>query len=138
MCGSILQNLYRQDGIMSSKLASVWWKDLHYSVPYAQKWFTRALRPKLGSGNCLQFWHDRWCYQQSLKELFPLLYSISDRQFGVVAEFGFWAGNRWHWQFNWSREANQEEQTEALLVENTLSLLQPTEFGDDEWTWMLD
>jgi hypothetical protein len=34
---------------------------------------------EVGSGDRVWFWHGRWCRDQSLKELYPVLYCLTGR-----------------------------------------------------------
>jgi hypothetical protein len=47
--------------------------------------FSAHIGFEVGLGDRVSFWHDRWCFERSLKEMFPTLYACSLHQEGTVA-----------------------------------------------------
>ena len=43
---------------------------------------------KVGNGNFVRFWHDRWCEARMLKMVFPRLYSISLQTNFLISQMG--------------------------------------------------
>lgn len=78
--------------------SSVWWRDLcsiEGGIFVPQGWFKDGLNIKVGEGRPTSFWHDSWIRYESLKSMFPRLYSISINQFAKVSRVGRWEGNSW-------------------------------------------
>jgi hypothetical protein len=56
--------------------------------------FSRFLRYEVGDGSRTRFWHDLWCGDTVLKEVFPDLFGIARVKDASVADtiWRFWAG----------------------------------------------
>jgi len=77
---------------------SAWWKDLKKVA--IQSYQGRALqdgfRWKVGVGDKIKFWEDRWLGQEeSLAEKYPRLYLISSQQQQTIQQLGSHKDNRW-------------------------------------------
>lgn len=60
----LLNQLYGNEGVLSAKQFSVWWKDLNgidAETSLLQGWFSSSVKLKLGAGSQVSFWHDCWC-----------------------------------------------------------------------------
>ena len=58
---------------------------------------------KIGNGNFVRFWHDRWCDVGILKRAFPRLYSLSLQKNLRVSHLGEWREGSWVWNLLWRR-----------------------------------
>ena len=58
---------------------------------------------EVGKGNKVQFWHDKWCGDRPLKDMFPLLYECSrDRDASIDSLYARTNGREkreWHIRF---------------------------------------
>ena len=43
---------------------------------------------RVGNGNSVRFWHDRWCEARMLKRAFPRLYTISLQKNLLISQMG--------------------------------------------------
>ena len=58
---------------------------------------------KVGNGNSVRFWHDRWCEAGMLKMAFLRLYSISMQKNFLISQMGNWHEGVWNWHLTWGR-----------------------------------
>jgi hypothetical protein len=117
--------------------SSLWWKNLcsiGHNLDY--NWFARSVNIKLGNGVNTSFWLDIWIGNSSLKDLFPRLYSISNKKEAIVADlWGMAEGVKWN--MVWRRRLFDWEQTH---VEELMTVLQPIVLTaqEDKWSWILE
>lgn len=69
-----------------------------------QNWFDSRVRWELGDGNGVRFWEDRWARSESLKQLFPRMFLISNCKECLVGEVGEWNKRLWQWRLSWRRD----------------------------------
>jgi len=84
---------------------SLWWKDLK-EVWSSEGWgrnFEDGFKWKVGHGKDIYFWKDSWLNGESLKNVFPRLFSTSFTKDAKLAELGFWSNDVWVWQLAWRR-----------------------------------
>ncbi|WJX88451.1 hypothetical protein P8452_70539 [Trifolium repens] len=90
---------------------------------------------RLGRGNKIRFWFDKWLIDCPLKDIYPRLFSVSaQRSFDTVSNMGFWEENLWHWNLLWRRQLFQWEIDQLhdfvkLLEAVTLSINMVISFG---------
>lgn len=58
---------------------------------------------KVGNGESILFWHDRWCDGGPLKVVFPRLFSISSQKNCFISQMGYWQEGSWKWCLSWRR-----------------------------------
>ena len=68
--------------------------------------FSSHTRLVLGYGSWIQFWHDRWCGDMTLKEEFPMLYSIAREKNASVAANVDVLGGAPQWNIIFSMEVH--------------------------------
>ena len=68
--------------------------------------FSSHTRLVLGDGSWIWFWHDRWCGDMTLKEEFPVLYSIAHEKDASVAANVDFLGGAPQWNVIFSREVH--------------------------------
>jgi hypothetical protein len=112
--------------------SSRWWKDL-CSIDLAvvsKKWFSDGVVRKLGNGNQILFWYEKWIGDRPLCDQFPRLFSLSIQKDATVREF--WSGQ---WSFLWRRDCFQWE---LDLVTQLRQILSHVSFSveDDSWGWL--
>lgn len=93
----------------------------------------------------MKIWTDRWCYQWSLKDLFPHLYRLSTNQQGTVAEFGSWAEGVWCQNLSWIDALEQQVREAEMMLEETIMSLQPDQnikdmccWSGDDYKWLIN
>ena len=73
---------------------------------------------RVGCGNSILFWHDKWCDAGILKCIFPRLFSISTQKDFLINQMGAWNENSWNWILQWRRPLYE------WLIEDVRSLLE--------------
>lgn len=109
---SLLNILYGDRGLLSTKQTSTWWKELQSLDafnPLSSGWFSDSIRLRLGNGHKMRFWMDSWCSHECLRELYPELFRVADNQNGS-----------WTWKINWIAELCDEEQVRANELMETI------------------
>ena len=91
--------LKNKTGSPWSSIASIW--DISNEVKDV---VMKGLWIMVGDRNNTLFWEDLWIGDQSLKEKFPRLFSISCLRERSIAECGFWDGCVWNWSLQWRRQ----------------------------------
>ncbi|XP_058768043.1 uncharacterized protein LOC131641756 [Vicia villosa] len=85
--------------------ASLWWKDLcsvgSGGSGQLENWFPSAIICKLGNGEHIDFWLDRWLAGgPPLCDRFPSLYRFAEALGSKVVDNGFWISGVWEWRVN--------------------------------------
>lgn len=86
---------------------SIWWRDLCLlgdGTNLVNGWFDDIVKIKVGRGNMVQFWNDKWLGRECFAELFPTIYSSCNIKDAVVEEMGSWSGEVWQWNWEWAAE----------------------------------
>ena len=90
---------------------------------------------KIGNGNSVRFWHDRWCDIGVLKTAFPRLYTISLQKNLNVSQMGEWQDNFWAWQLAWRRTLYEWECEEVQRLKNIIQNIIPDRGAEDIVYW---
>lgn len=67
-------------------------------------WFVDGISLRLGSGEKIKSWHDKWVGPEPLMHVYPRLYSVTANKYATVSEMGQWSGELWLWQWNLRRQ----------------------------------
>ena len=87
---------------------------------------------ELKDGSRVLFWHDFWCVDRPLKNLFPDLFRMARLKYVKVQEVVSWNGDISHWNLTFVRSLNDWEEDNIC---NLLALLASKEVfpqGNDE------
>ncbi|XP_057518409.1 uncharacterized protein LOC130799324 [Amaranthus tricolor] len=90
---------------------------------------------KIGKGNSVWFWHDRWCEVGTLKRIFPRLYAISLQKDLLICQMGDWQEGSWAWNFIWRRNLYEWENDEVSRLKNHIEQLRPDKGMEDRVIW---
>ncbi|XP_039048924.1 uncharacterized protein LOC120189810 [Hibiscus syriacus] len=58
---------------------------------------------KMGNGEKIDFWNDRWSEMNSLKASFPRIFGLALKKSGNISEFGSWVNEVWEWKIELRR-----------------------------------
>ncbi|KAL5721090.1 hypothetical protein ACHQM5_013694 [Ranunculus cassubicifolius] len=58
---------------------------------------------KVGRGDMIQFWKDRWCTIQPLEVEFPKIFALSRNKEAFISQMGSRIGNEFAWDFQLRR-----------------------------------
>ncbi|XP_058733909.1 uncharacterized protein LOC131605584 [Vicia villosa] len=125
----------------SEKKHSVWWKDMMVASIHNSNFvdcFACNISCGLGVGNSIPFWFGRWLGGSTSKQLFPLLFSLSNSQRGYVSEMGSWQGHQWSWDLHIEAGNlldNPLAVMEALELVEILADINPIVGGADSFKW---
>ena len=90
---------------------------------------------KIGNGNSVRFWHDKWCDVGVLKRAFPRLYTISLQKDLSVSQMGEWQDNFWAWDLAWRRNLYDWECEEVQRLRNVIQQITPDRAAEDSVFW---
>jgi hypothetical protein len=135
--GSLAGNLLRQDGRIGVKKGSIWWRDIwRLGSEEDGGWFGSNISNIIGDGVNLDFWKDKWLRTLSMRDLFPDLYSKTNRPEGSVAHMGQWNGDVWQWELGWNDELTATETENALYLLSLLHSVQLRRNERDRRRWV--
>jgi len=118
---------------------STWWRDLKKTTQqsYQGRAIQSGFRWKVGAGDRIKFWEDRWlCQETSLAEKYPRLYSISLQQQQTIRQMGSHTDNRWEWHFIWRRPLFDCEIEAAVNFLGEVQDRNIQQQGEDAWEWI--
>jgi hypothetical protein len=92
---------------------------------------------EVGLGNRVLFWHDRWCFDRSLKEIFPVLFGYSLNQAGTVA-LALAPHDPGQPRVNFGRGFNDWEMDQVMTFFSLLHSHTPWGVGEDKLVWNLN
>jgi len=114
-----------------------WWRDIKKVTSEGQNgnWFEEIIEWKLGKGDLINFWNDKWIGEVPLKEKFPRLYANSINKEATIREIGCWNNESWEWNLAWRMELFDWETPQlALMMEQLLDKSLNGE-REDIWEW---
>ena len=114
------------------------WKALCSHIfkhPEAKNIALSGPRKKTGNGYKTLFWFDPWLGPTPLKTLMPRLFSITTHKFATVHSLGFWDGNLWIWNLNWTRSLRPRDTDECATLQNLLKNVCISMENEDELIW---
>jgi hypothetical protein len=114
--------------------ASSWWRNI-CSLDVGTRWFSNAVKKRVGNGRTIRFWRDVWVAGLSLQERFPRLFSISNQQDAMLSDVGWWEDGVWNWRLLWRRNFFVWEETLLLHLRQVLAQVTLLE-AEDRWMWI--
>ena len=85
---------------------------------------------RVGRGNFILFWHDKWCDLGPLKGAFPRLFSTSTQKNMFIAQMGSWHEGSWAWNLRWRRGLYDWELEDIARLAQIIQHKQPTNDSD--------
>jgi hypothetical protein len=93
--------------------------------------FSAHLRYKVGRGDRVRLWHDRWCGDVSLKDSFPVLYACASNKAATISEV-LVRENGWvDWWVSFVRNFNDWELDDVASFLGLLQSHLPSQVVDD-------
>ena len=80
---------------------------------------------KVGNGNTVRFWHDRWCETGILMRSFPRLYAISLQKQSFISQMGKWNDESWAWDLRWRRTLYEWEYDTVATLKQQIEQIRP-------------
>lgn len=129
--------LNREEGI---KKGSPWWRGICIlgRLENSDDWFQQGMKRKMGKGNKIRFWEDVWFGGESLKDLFPGLYNVSEDKNKVIMSLGQWHEGRLDWNLSWRRQFFEWEHEQKEQLIDIILPACPQREGKDVWEWTLE
>ena len=90
---------------------------------------------RVGNGNSVHFWHDRWCEAGLLKRIFPRLFTISLQKNFLTSRMGEWNEGTWTCILRWRRVLYEWERNELLTLNNLIEEKRPSRDIEDGVYW---
>ena len=99
--------------------------------------FSTYMRYIVGMGDRVRLWHDRWCGDMVLKEVFPTLFSCATNKDAFLSEVMVRQHGRVIWNVTFGRNFNDWEMATVTTFLNMLEFKSPIrEVADGSW-WQL-
>ena len=99
--------------------------------------FSAHLRHKVGRGDKVRLWHDKWCGDVTLKESFPVLYDCFSNQAATISEVLVRENGRVAWNVSFARNFNDWEIDSVASFLGGLQSHIPSQGVDDVLRWNL-
>lgn len=96
-----------------------------------------GIKHRVGNGAHTKFWEDMWIREAKLKDVFPILFTISLQQEEPIQKIGFCDGLQWHWSFSWRRTLFQLENQQLSQLMLLLQDVQLASKSNDSLWWNL-
>ncbi len=107
-------------GWFSNPVNSPYWVSLWKTISKDWPSFKRFISFDVGDGSRVSFWHNVWCGDRTLKEMFPTLLVIACNPKALVADLLRGHNGTTHWDLTFTRYI-QDWESKALM--NLLELL---------------
>uniref|UniRef100_M1CC58 Reverse transcriptase zinc-binding domain-containing protein n=1 Tax=Solanum tuberosum TaxID=4113 RepID=M1CC58_SOLTU len=107
-----MEDKWMTEGVTSPYDCSVW-----RSIRNLWLLVKDRIKIKVGNGEKVAFWNDIWCGQETLKQAFPELHSLSQAQEASVADL--WTGQGWNLHLR--RNLNDWEITSIARFHDTMA-----------------
>jgi hypothetical protein len=120
----------------SLRAASSWWRDLCL-LDSDDRWFSSAVKMKVGRGDMTVFWDEHWIGDQPLRHTFPRLYGISEQKQGLIHDMGRMIDDVWHWDLRWRRNLFLWEEEQYGVFRALIDGFVQRD-ASDMWLWLAD
>ncbi len=99
--------------------------------------FAKHVSFKVGIGSQIRLWHDRWCEDCPLKEVYPFLFDVASNREAIVADVLTRQDGGGEWNVTFIRNFNDWEMDGMLSLFNLLYSHIPTRVCEDVLLWRL-
>ncbi|KAH1212636.1 hypothetical protein GmHk_14G040786 [Glycine max] len=118
-------NLRRRQLGSNKRGHSHWWRDIrklyHQSDPNI---FNQHLTWKVGSGERIKFWTDKWLgTDYTLEQKYNQLFRISRQQSSLISSMGNFNNDSWEWDLRWRRNLFDHENDIAVQFMEEISFI---------------
>ena len=90
---------------------------------------------KIGYGDSILCWQDRWCEAGPLSRAFPRLFALCLQKSCFLNQMGDSLDDSWSWNFRWRRALFDWEREEIGRLEHCIALKIPRRHKVDCVTW---
>jgi hypothetical protein len=99
--------------------------------------FSAHLRYRVGRGDRIRLWHDRWCGDVPLKDTYPTLYACASNKAATISEVLVREHGRVEWRVTFGRNFNDWELDNVASFLGLLHSHIPSRVMDDGLWWQL-
>ncbi|KAH1203691.1 Kinesin-like protein KIN-12E [Glycine max] len=119
---------------------SYWWRDLRKIYHNAgQSIFQQNLAWKIGGGDRIHFWTDRWLGEDcTLKQKYNSLFLINRQQHSTISQMGNFSEDGWSWDLNWRRNLFDHESVLAVNFMEDISSNSIQKNVKDTMVWKVE
>jgi len=135
----VVQSLYEEDQNLlpikkTTSLAGPWRdiKQIAWKESPTSRAFFENISVRVGKGSRVNFWLDKWAHKLTLRELFPMLFTLSSQQQEKISNMGWFEGQLWRWTLTWKRQPSPVEQQQIIELQVFLQQMQPTRDANDQ------
>lgn len=129
----ILSSIYKIRGLKASSYAFSSAKDGVWHQLLSSDGLTTKIRTivehgkilKVGNGQSILFWQDRWCDIGPLSRAFPRLFALSLQSSCFIIQMWEWNDGLWVWHLRWRRALFDWEAEEVGRLENCIGHFSP-------------
>ena len=119
---------------------SHWWRDItklyHQSDPNI---FNQHLTWKVGSGERIKFWTDKWLgTDYTLEQKYNQLFRISRQQSSLISSMGNFNNDSWEWDLRWRRNLFDHENDIAVQFMEEISSIPIQRHSKDSMVWLAE
>ena len=119
---------------------SHWWRDItklyHQSDPNI---FNQHLTWKVGSGERIKFWTDKWLgTDYTLEQKYNQLFRISRQQSSLISSMGNFNNDSWEWDLRWRRNLFDHENDIAVQFMEEISFIPIQRHSKDSMVWLAE
>ncbi|XP_028220243.1 uncharacterized protein LOC114401863 [Glycine soja] len=119
---------------------SHWWRDIrklyHQSDPNI---FNQHLTWKVGSGERIKFWTDKWLGTDcTLEQKYNQLFRISRQQSSLISSMGNFNNDSWEWDLRWRRNLFDHENDIAVQFMEEISFIPIERHSKDSMVWLAE
>lgn len=90
---------------------------------------------RIGNGQSIMFWQDRWCESSPLYKSFPRLFTLSLQKNCFISQMGEWMESSWTWQLLWRRPLYEWESNEVESLKQCIDRYSPNSNELDSISW---
>lgn len=93
------------------------------------------LTQKIGKGDTILFWYNKWCEDGPFFRVFPRLFSLSIQKDCFLNQMGIWHDGTWSWNLIWRRPLLDWEKDDVGRLLNCIGLKAPRIDSIDGVVW---
>ncbi|KAF5442537.1 hypothetical protein F2P56_035184 [Juglans regia] len=90
---------------------------------------------KVGNGVKVKFWHDLWCGDRALKDVYPGVYSLARRKDASIADLLSFTNGSFQWNLTFNRNAQDWEMDDISAFFDLVYSTRMSGEGEDKLYW---